>query len=641
MDSAKTGTGLSATTSSSSIAVTSSVFTNSRARKRYWSLLVIVWAISALYGEAHLKRGWWPRDEGAFSQSALRVLNGEIPHRDFDEIYTGGLAYLHALAFRAIGINLASMRYILFVFFLAWVPAVFYVASRFMSGFVAAGITVLAVAWSVPNYSGVPPSWYNLYFAVFGTAALLHYLQVRTRRWLFLAGLCGGLSILAKVVGVFYVAAVVLFLIYHEQCVTKRCNERSLGPARLYTWTIASGLTIFLLALVNLVHKLPGAPQLIHFVLPTAALVVLLLWRELAGVPGFSGERFATLLRLILPFAIGVAIPILVFLIPYIRTGSLHALFNGVFVLPMKRFHFASFPAPAALALTPSLFIAFVIFLASNSVVRWRQLWGIVSSFGLGTILVVSANTPFICRVGWDTLGPAIPVIVLAGVALLVVSWPGWEFGQLRREQLMLVLCVTALSNIVQFPYSVRLYFFFVAPLAILCGAAVLASLPRPPGFVLGSLGVFYLLFVVLRVTPCFFPDMGLAYIPAQFVQLSLPRAGGLYADVGSAQTYEKLIPAIQMHAVAEYTYATPDCSEVYFLSGLRNPTRTLYDFLDEPADRDARILQVLESHNVNVVAINNRPQFSTPINPALKQAFEERYPQSVEIGPFEVRWRR
>jgi hypothetical protein len=31
---------------------------------------------------------------------------------------------------------------------------------------------------------------------------------------------------------------------------------------------------------------------------------------------------------------------------------------------------------------------------------------------------------------------------------------------------------------------------------------------------------------------------------------------------------------------------ATPDCPEVYFLYGFRNPTRTLFDFGDEQAGR-------------------------------------------------------
>src|SRR5271155_4183319 len=89
-----------------------------RHTKQWWLVLMVVWALSAVYMGTHLKRGWVPHDEGAFAESAQRVLKGELPHRDFDEIYTGGLAYLHALAFRELGTNLASMRYMLFAFFL-------------------------------------------------------------------------------------------------------------------------------------------------------------------------------------------------------------------------------------------------------------------------------------------------------------------------------------------------------------------------------------------------------------------------------------------------------------------------------------------------------------------------------------------
>src|ERR1700683_4428995 len=53
--------------------------------------------LSALYAGSGLKRGWFPWDEGVIAQSAESVLNGELPHRDFPEIYTGGLSYLNAL----------------------------------------------------------------------------------------------------------------------------------------------------------------------------------------------------------------------------------------------------------------------------------------------------------------------------------------------------------------------------------------------------------------------------------------------------------------------------------------------------------------------------------------------------------------
>src|SRR2546427_11417424 len=56
---------------------------------RWWLILIVVWGISGIYEGRHLKRGWVPHDEGAFAQSADRVLHGELPHRDYTEVYTG------------------------------------------------------------------------------------------------------------------------------------------------------------------------------------------------------------------------------------------------------------------------------------------------------------------------------------------------------------------------------------------------------------------------------------------------------------------------------------------------------------------------------------------------------------------------
>src|SRR6266568_1917134 len=148
----------------------------SRPAKTHTVLLLIVMILSIGYVARHLKRGWVPHDEGTLGESAERVLNGELPHRDFDD-YTGGLTFLHALAFRELGISSASMRFVLFVFFVPWIPAIYYVASRFCSMYSAAAVTLLAVAWSVPNYPGPMPSWYNLFFAIFGVAAILRYLE--------------------------------------------------------------------------------------------------------------------------------------------------------------------------------------------------------------------------------------------------------------------------------------------------------------------------------------------------------------------------------------------------------------------------------------------------------------------------------
>src|SRR5207245_7874445 len=153
-----------------------------------WLVLLLVWASSALYTAKLLKRGWVPHDEGTIGQTAERVLDGQLPHRDFDDPYTGGLSYLNALAFRLLGTNSASPRIVLFLFFLGFVPAMYAIASRFASPLGAGTATLLAVVWSVPNYTASVPSCSNLFFAVLGTAAVLRFIDSGRPRSLFVAG---------------------------------------------------------------------------------------------------------------------------------------------------------------------------------------------------------------------------------------------------------------------------------------------------------------------------------------------------------------------------------------------------------------------------------------------------------------------
>src|SRR5439155_514423 len=157
-------------------------------------------------------------------------LHGELPHRDYIEIYTGGLAYLHSFAFRYLGETFATPRIVLFAIFLAWFPVFYWIAGRFVSDWIAAGVTLLAIAWSLPNYS----------------------------------------------------AAVAAILLFREQ----HCRWSS------------------------------------------------------------SRERFRAFLRMSVPFGAGALLPVLTFLIPYVRGNGVHALVNGLFVLPYKRLQGAYLDPP-------------------------------------------------------------------------------------------------------------------------------------------------------------------------------------------------------------------------------------------------------------------------------------------------------
>jgi hypothetical protein len=600
-------------------------------------VLLIVWAFSVGYMATHAKREWVPHDEGALGLSAERVLHGELPHRDFDD-YTGGLTFVHALAFRELGINSGTMRIVLFVFFISWVPAVFYVASRFTAAYSAGAVTLLSVAWSVPNYPGPMPSWYNLFFATFGTAALLRYVETTTRRWLFLAGLCAGLSFLAKVTAAYFVAGTLLFFIFREQAITNEENRRRMERARFYSTTIFLGLAVFIVLLSVMIRKVPGVGGLIYFVLPPFALVVLLASREFAGIAGQNRERFLRLMRMCLPFGMGIAIPVFVFLVPYVLSGSLHDLVHGLFAVPARAIHSTTFAPPNPFMMLTIIPIVIPVILGYECGRFGRAICGsIIASYGCA-LLVFSANYALMYSLGWCSLATAIPATILAGLAILCVSRLHQEFGIERQQQIFLIMGVTAMCSLVQFPFAAPVYFLYAAPLVILLAAALFASAPRPPRFALGAVIVFLLLFAALPITPYY---LGIRHEPhSRSEELRLPRAGGLQVESSDAKLYEELIPLLQAHASGSFIYAAPDCPEVYFLSGLKSPTRHFFDTAEDTNGQSERTMKAIERLNVNVITINKHPQFSGPLSPDLQAALEQRYPNTTEVGTFQVRWR-
>ena len=127
-------------------------------------------------GSAIQLRGWrerWiPHDEGTLAGSAQRVLDGQIPHRDYDEVYSGGLAHLHAAAMDVWGEELSVLRLVLVIpALLLFAPCLFALARTFARPWPAAACALAGFAWGMPNYPAALPSWFNLMLL---TACLLY-----------------------------------------------------------------------------------------------------------------------------------------------------------------------------------------------------------------------------------------------------------------------------------------------------------------------------------------------------------------------------------------------------------------------------------------------------------------------------------
>ncbi len=603
-------------------------------------ILLLVWLACAAYEGALLKRGWVPHDDGTFASSAQRVVQGEMPHRDFDELYTGGLTYLNGAAFRVSGANFATLRWMLFLFFLAWVPALFYIASRLVPPLAAGLITCLAVAASVPVYSAPVPSWYNLFFATFGTAAALRFLENRNRWWLAIAGLCAGLSFLAKISGLYFLAAIFLFVIFWEQTESQSQSSSSRRGIAAYSIFIAAGLLAFVLTLFKTVASANPA-YVAHFILPGVSVALYLLWSEFNDSHVPSASRFRRLIGLLSPVLAAFLVPVIAFLIPYARAGALRSFLVGVFVSPTKRFSFAALHPThlRAMNLIATAALGALLYLASKgrTFSRRQQLVLVCVLFGL---LVASGPVRPIYSFIWSSMVLLVPVT--ATIVVIVLAY-ATDLDVEKRQRLFLLISVLAVTSLIQFPFAAPVYFCYVTPLILLAVVALSTLRPSRNGFVFASVLIFYLAFWIFRATPGFIYNLGLRYAPnQQTATLTLARGGALRVDPQLADEYARLITLIQQHATGNYIYAGPDAPEVYFLAGKQNPTRTLFDFLDQDTvHRNQNILDAIARNQVNVIAVREQPYFSRPLSPQLIQALAAQFPNVQTVGEFQVRWRQ
>jgi hypothetical protein len=128
-------------------------------------------------------------------------------------------------------------------------------------------------------------------------------------------------------------------------------------------------------------------------------------------------------------------------------------------------------------------------------------------------------------------------------------------------------------------------------------------------------------------------------------VLMSEPRAvldlrrGGLTIRRDERDEYVSLVALIQAHSKGRYIYASPDSPEVYFLAERENPTRTLFDFFDDPHDRTARVMAALRAADADVAVINTAPRFSDKLPSDLSDSLAARFRSSARVGLFEVRW--
>lgn len=124
--------------------------------------------------------------------AAERVLNGEVPYRDFFFNYTPGVLWLNTLAMMLFGPRMLAMRGVIALFRLATTIAGCQIGSRVLStGWTLIAVTLM-LAWSASIFT-VHPTEYSMLFVMMTMASLLRFDESRGLFNLFAAGLWVGL----------------------------------------------------------------------------------------------------------------------------------------------------------------------------------------------------------------------------------------------------------------------------------------------------------------------------------------------------------------------------------------------------------------------------------------------------------------
>jgi hypothetical protein len=600
----------------------------------YFFLLLTVF-VSTLLLAARIHDGFDPADDPVLAHAAERVLHGERPQVDFHDVYAGALSHVGAASFEMFGTALLAPRIMLLLFFVPAVAALWYIASKMLGPAAASLVTLLAAAWSVPQYPCPNGSWYMLYFAIFATAALFCFVETRRRRWIFAAGAFAGIAILFKVTGLYVVAGGMLFLLFDEQT----C-EPAEGKVRLsgFSVLVVGLLLLFCGALVFLVRSHSGPAEYYHFVLPGSALSALLVYREWESRHVPSVSRLQALAGRLLPFLVGACIPIAAYLMPYMVAGQVGVWFHGVFVAPFARVNSAHWApiGPIAVLLSLPIFglIAFDIGLRGE---KDRRIALAGSCLGCAAAMYLAFRSPYFAGLTWLSVATAIPLLSVIAVVLLL----GTKCRGKSTSQFLLLVAMTAMCSLNQYPFSAPIYFCYVAPLLILAMTALVAIRPHPGPSIVVPAALFFLVFAVAILMPNQIYSKGLTLHPDVQKAFSIPRARGIRGSIDVVERYERVCDEIAAHGGSGPIYAGPDASGLYFLTGRKNPTPVLFDFLAGDDDRPDRILADIDRAQVGVVAINHAIRIpSGPMPAELLNALRSRFPESKTIDNFEIRWK-
>lgn len=488
------------------------------------------------------KRGIWLSVVGYSVAPAERVMQGEMPYRDFIYNYTPGILWLNAALMRLFGATLLTISAGLLVIKLATLALIYLVGRRLAGDWTALVAVSLALAWIGWKYVfGVYPTQYSMLFVLLGIYSILEYDRRGRWLWLLLSGVSVGLVFVFKYnVGILLVATVTagiwlrVLLLRGEARATKAVITKMIRESAVY-WSgfavVAALMAAYLAANDALV------PMLNHFL-------------RFAGE--YTANRSVGLpsLKLVSPTIVAFVVATVagwVVVKMYPRWFEAYVIACGVIacsvILIPVRAQIAKASATAAVAYIPP-----AIFAGVTLVVLWS--------------LKQNLNDRDRAARWWARNGPLVLVTMFALGAYLEV-YPRADYYHLVRVLPPVFLVLLIIGK--------RLFVFL--------DSYFKESLPGHKHAALAAVAMPLVFLAVLGLHNTWRPHLDSSFSFVERVTPGVEKSGGVLVSPRQARFIEEMDGLIQAHSLPDepiYSFSQRGTG-FYFLSSRRNPTRFVW----------------------------------------------------------------
>lgn len=580
----------------------------------------------------HCLQGWIAHDEGLLGHTAERTMQGEIPHVEFQDVYTGLLSQIHAVSFRWLGVNLVSLRIPLLIGATATSLIWFFIALRFLSPSMATLTAASATFWSFPNYFAALPSWYILMTSSGTVWALIKFQETNSRRYILIASLLCGVAILFKIVGLYLVAASLFAIWISRNPIVQRDSDYNQSTSRNPHLSMSIGLAgIFTLIVVWLIRQHFSVSTACYFIIPVAAAMGTIIEISRRSQLSLKDSVVDCLI-----FCISLTLPLLAFAIPYVFRGQLDHLIHGIFELPRARFDHAAALPPSGLWCLAA--VPFIMLTIVERRIPKSMIVPLTATIALvGALLCAMANNILIYQFAFVGVQCSLPAIAVAV----------WFCGRTQDipKPLGILLLVTACIALTQYPYSSGVYFCYCAPLVGLTFTGLIARNITYEKPIWVTLILMLTVFAALNLNYSNPRRIGLRFQQIDNTERLKTIRSGLKIEMASQLEYDQLLQLINSHTTSdEFILAGPDCPQFYFLSNRKNPTPQCYDLFRAYQLRDQKVLEqelktILEDYDIRIFIHNRRPEFSQPYSQEFiswMESWGQRMP-AIGSGRFEI----